>query len=651
MAPSDRQTQFQVSEGAYLVLAALNIVLFSGLSMAVHGYAIVGQGTNQISQLPIVLRALDPGYLPNDWYVNQMGGFSARQVFALVVSGLAKVVDLPNAYLLLQWSSVAMVGFVTFFVTRTVFRGDRVACLLASLLALVLVPFTLGNDFVLVTVRNGLVPLSLAQPMVLLAVAFALSDRPVLCGLLAATAALFQPLAGTIAGLLCLVTLLLLEFSGLRRSIDLHGGTRAIRLVRIAAGFGPIALVAAMWALKHQSQISDESLINIVAYVRNPHHFLPSGFGLGGYLKAVTFLFGFALVLDTWRRTGMTSTLLKRDRHLSFMLVYAALLLVLCLAGYVFVELVPVKEIVVLQAFRHLPVLLWFAIIVTALVTTQVLNKLTGFKRALCCCLLVMGNRGVEPFVFATGGALTRSWMTGGNRLVTRASFVVTPFLLVCGLVYVGYKWPVNIPFKEIALTVVLGIVTFMSVASSRIVSRSALFVVPVIFVAGVSLFQGVVPVPGVQSALRDNLKFNVTFDDVAADPRNTADFQSLVDLGAFARDHLPADTIVLTPPNFGAFRIFARRAIVMDFKSWIFHDPGLWLGRLTDVYGRGGGRLGFALRDELVRSYADISDQKIRQVADKYGAGYAILHRSTRTDFPILFSTDLHKIARLRQP
>lgn len=651
MAPSDQQTQFQVSEGAYLVLAALNIVLFSGLSMAADGYSFLGQGTNQISQLPIVLRALDPGYLSNDWYVNQMDGFSARQVFALVVSGLAKVIGLSYAYLFLQWSSGVMVGLVTFFVTRAVFRGDRVACLLASLLVLVLNPFVLGSPFSLVTVRGGLVPLSLAQPLFLLALVFALCDRPVLCGLLAATAALFQPLAGTIVGLFCLVTLLLLEFSGIRRSTGLYGRTRAMRLIRIAAGFGPIALVAAMWAVKHQSQISDESLINIIAYVRNPHHFLPSVFGLGSYLKAVTFLFGFALVLDTWRQTGMTGMPLEPDRRLRFVLVYSALLLVLCLAGYVFVELVPVKEIVVLQAFRHLPVMLWFAIIVTALVTAQVLNRLTGIKRAVCCCLLVMGNKGIEPFAFAVGGALARFWMAGGNRLVTRVSFVVITFLLVCGLVYVGYKWPVEIPFKDTALTVVLGIVIFMSVASSRFVSQSALFVIPVIFVAGISIFHGVVPVPGVRSALRDNVMFNITLDDVAADPRNTADYQSLVDLGAFARNHLPADTIVLTPPNFGAFRIFARRAIVMDFKSWVFHDPGLWLRRLTDVYGRGGDRLGFAFRNELVRSYADISDQKLREVADEYGASYAVLHRSTNTDFPVLFSTDLHKIVRLPRP
>ncbi|MDJ0949069.1 MAG: hypothetical protein QNJ94_09125 [Alphaproteobacteria bacterium] len=650
MTSSEHDTQGGLSERRFLVLALLNLVLLSGLSIAVQGHHLINEGSNQISQLPIVLRTLDPGYLAHDWYVNQMGGFSARKVFALLVAGFAQITGLAAAYLILNWASVAAVGIVTFFVTRHVFGGDRIACLMAGLLVVVLSPFTLGNVQSVVNIYNGLVPESLAKPLILAAVACALCGRPVLCGMFAALAALFQPLVGTVAGVLSLVTLLLMEFARPSERIGPRDGTRRGRLLRIAAGAGLLAMVAFFWAVTHQSDVSDELFVQIVAYVRNPHHFLPSTFGTANYLKAAIFLLGSILVLHLWRRSRAPDPAGQRRGLCLFMVVYAVLLLGLCVAGYVFVELRPVKEIAALQAFRHLFVWLWFTIIVLSLVTAELLPRFSGIVRARNRRPLLTRSKGVSPFPPAAAGVYARRWIDRDGRAEKLVILVAGALLLLLlgGLVLGARRWSLSVPYDEFALAGVVGVVVLMFAARSRRVSRAGLWVIPAFLVAGVMTVHGLIPLAPLQRLLNETVRVNVTLEQVAADPRNSPEFRSLVELSAFAKDRLPADAIVLTPPDFGSFRVFAERAIVVDFKSWVFHDPVAWFERLTDVYGPLGHSLGFRLRDDLNRAYADITDRRLSKVAERYGARFAVLDRSTDSEFPVLFETDRHKLVRL---
>jgi hypothetical protein len=109
------------------------------------------------------------------------------------------------------------------------------------------------------------------------------------------------------------------------------------------------------------------------------------------------------------------------------------------------------------------------------------------------------------------------------------------------------------------------------------------------------------------------------TLESVAKDARRRD--KTLVDLtqlANFAKTSVRADAVVLTPPNFGAFRVFAERAIVVDFKAWAFGNPTVWRERLTGVYGDFGDARGFELMAYLDEAYREIDDGGMARIAER---------------------------------
>jgi hypothetical protein len=142
----------------------------------------------------------------------------------------------------------------------------------------------------------------------------------------------------------------------------------------------------------------------------------------------------------------------------------------------------------------------------------------------------------------------------------------------------------------------------------------------------------------------------NGTFERVEEDARRqSAAFADLVRIAAYARDTLPQDAIVLTTPSFGAFRIFAERAIVVDYKCWTFRDPEAWYDRMRDVYGNFGIRRGQLLMQVLDRIYERIDDQKIDRIGETYGADFAVVSRGTATRHRTMFLGEAFKLVEIQ--
>ena len=123
------------------------VLLFSvliGLMATLWGYR-YGDG-NQIEQLPIVMRALNPAYLPNDFFTNATQDFGPRALFADFVAGLARGVTrlqskdpasqgqaaLPGVYLGLTILANAAIAFITARMGRDLFDGSELAGLAAA---------------------------------------------------------------------------------------------------------------------------------------------------------------------------------------------------------------------------------------------------------------------------------------------------------------------------------------------------------------------------------------------------------------------------------------------------------------------------------------------------------------------------------------
>jgi hypothetical protein len=131
-----------------------------------------------------------------------------------------------------------------------------------------------------------------------------------------------------------------------------------------------------------------------------------------------------------------------------------------------------------------------------------------------------------------------------------------------------------------------------------------------------------------------------LSLDDVRGDESDAA---------RWVREHLDADAVFLAPPDFGAFRLLARRALVVDWKAIPFETLAMreWRERIRFCYGEVAAG-GFAARDELQRGYLGITDAKLDAIRDRYGASFAILHAETPTRRSSIFANATYQIVAL---
>src|SRR5262249_39165922 len=106
---------------------------------------------------------------------------------------------------------------------------------------------------------------------------------------------------------------------------------------------------------------------------------------------------------------------------------------------------------------------------------------------------------------------------------------------------------------------------------------------------------------------------------------------------------------VLLTPPSFGLLRLLAERSLVVDFKLFPFGDRDMvsWFERLRDCYGQVASQ-GFDAAVEMDRHYHRIPDARLADIHRKYGASHAVLYAATRTNYPVLASTETLKLVTL---
>jgi len=335
-------------------LAQLQIVLFAlaaGLLAGVVGYQF-GVG-DQIEELPIVLRAIDPTYLPGDFFLSASAAFNPRLFFAAFIAFLAR------------WASVEIVFFVLTVLVHVALAGvsglaahdlfkSRAAAFIAMVFVLTIPAHAPGSAALLI--KSHLTPAVNATPLVLLAIWALLRRKIVLSALLAATAAMLHPLLGLEGGG---VILLAFVFHAV------YDGTLFQRriLLRLFIAALPLAIVMGVWwfQVRGLERIPDEQFINILAYFRNPHHYVPSLFNPWGFVPfVIALIVGFAAW--RWHRREMYD---KRYQSNIIALLISSILS-MCVAGYVFVELIPVRIVVMAQIFRMLSVVYWLLFLLLA---------------------------------------------------------------------------------------------------------------------------------------------------------------------------------------------------------------------------------------------------------------------------------------------
>lgn len=624
--PADRRARSEIAVNGNDVVLALLLALLS-TSLAYR----FGTG-NQLEQIPLILRQLDPSYLVNDYFVSTSVEFGPRVYFAKLLAGVCQVLPLPWAYGAFTFLSDLALIAVTQWAARSIVGADRLGGAIASVLALGVSSFHLGDA---TQIRYEVFqPASLAIPGALWAVGLGLRGRPILAAVVASISSLPHPLYGVQAGAIALGTaffVLLLAPKDRGASVNERQGRPTSLAWRSALGKTAVgaavlgASIAVFWWLPYRAVnagavLSDAEFFEILARFRSPHHYLPSHFRPADYITAGLFVVATGLALERWsRRVSPRAAVL-------FLLPMLAALAG-CLAGTAFTELWPIRAVVTLQPFRLLSILKWMGYLLFGwLLASYWQRPPNALARPLVAASL-LSTGGTHPLVTAASLFLIRLQDSRWFRVSQKITIAVM-------VVAAGFLWLMFGSRKEgIYLVTALGLVVAFS--QVRRTLKAAATLVATTFVLGLALNRegaGDVDLPSVVPVYS------------LADHRDMR-----AETARAAAKHTPPDAVFVTPPAFGVLRIIGERALVVDFKLLPLQDEGMreWRDRIRVVYGevQGGG---FTALHALEQAYRATTDVHLRELRDRYGATHAVLYSDTPTAMPVLYVNDSYRIVAL---
>lgn len=542
---------------------------------------------NHIEQLPIVMRFRDSEFLKNDFFVNESSGPGPRYFYALTLGNLSKIFPLEYLYFTLTMLANTAVAWITMKTSQVIFKQNVFTAALSAVLVFAVKPFNLGEDNY---IYHSLVPAVLALPFSLTAIQKGLQGKAIWAAVFTGVASIFHPLLGFETGG---IILLMLAIDWLRKNewadvVKLHKIKELMISGLVLLGFGIFTVFPMMGGEK----ISNAKFIELLAYFRHPHHYIPSSFGWLDYLAALSFLTAIIIIVLNWKdRT-------EEDRMIADkVLVLIAILLILCVCGYVFVELIPIRIITTLQTFRMLYILKWLgAILIAGFLSELVSKKGDLIEKGKLINLLFM-------FAFSAWLIITIS-----SDLISSAAFI---FWSVVAALFL---------FACEGRRIVFGLLLISAIVIAGLPSDPL----------------------NIQALVGDSLEIGaqISLDELDS---------PTIDIARFAAENLPKDAIVMAPPDMGILRTIGERAIVVDFDSFPFGDSAMmeWESRLITCYGETSEN-GFAAAQDLKEKYRLLDDVDLEELHEVYGFDYAVIYKEKRTSFPILYSNDYFKLIEI---
>lgn len=583
---------------------------------------------NHIEELPVVFRLLDASFAPRDFFVDAATEFGPRYYYSRIPAALGSVLPLSVVYALLTCLANSAMVLVTYLVARALFRGSGLAAMMACALVMGLEGRGIGLASYLH--RSTLNSSDLARPLALVALWAGIRRRPLICAAVAAIASLVHPLVGLQTGGIGLAT------AGLAAVVGLGGGRRSVRttlleLLRVGAavvGFG--AFMMFVWVLPQETTIGARQFVEIVAHYRNPHHYLPSTWPVEGYAALFCFLAASAISWRWWYNDAAT------DKSLAWrVLIPALIVLVLCLGGYLFVEVFPSRLWTTAQTFRLLFIVKWLGLIMVGGTIARCLKARAGLEGALPGWLMLLCSGLAQPFVMLLAHLVRLFRQRLRSVLSPRGIGLGIGAALAVAVVALMKYGSVH---ETVLLCLFAGLAFWFVLVPRRWYRFVFGAVVLCVAVAALGVYWYVAKPSELRSLTR--LRPVMTLTDIGG---------PAVQMAHFARRNTPEDAVFLTSPRSGRFRIVARRAIVVDFKSFPFQDWAMveWRRRLRDCYGEMK-HAGWPGAGELEDAYRHITDERLLFVAEKYGASYAVLYRWTETALPVVCQNIAFKIVKI---
>jgi hypothetical protein len=610
-------------------LAIVLLAILAGVMVTCQGYSF--GGGNQVDHLPQILHAMDGEYLPNDFLIKSMDGFAGRSFYIEFLAAMGRIIPLPWVFLILTFASNIATALVTGLAARDLF-GEW-----AGPIAICIVMAVAGIGLGEATSLRGseLSPQTFVVPLLIAALWAAMRGRPVLCGLAAGVATLFQPLLGLETGAIALAAIAVQHVVMNRKARPDALPERkwfAGFWPRMLAGGAVFGLFAALVVLPYWSsggRLPVEQFIQIAVQFRLPHHYVPSSFPARDFRHAAAFL---AAAGIAWGWLWAHDRALRRALTVAAFVV--AFILLSCVGGYIFVELIPTRIWTSLQTFRMMLIVKWLGMALIAGSVARLLQKAEAGEHVEAYALLLSS---IAPVSSAITYA---AWAAKGllRRLVALPPAAFGGMLLAVAVVF----WNGAVPSLRFGVLLFTGLLLCAAFAQPR---RTGQFAAAAFGAAMIALILLGFAFP--DNPARIITKQLATEPVLALDDLTSAEART----GRWARANTPEDAVFLTPPDWGQFRLTAERAIVVDFKAFVWAEPAMaeWYQRLVDCYGVPK-RVGFGARSEMDGNYRKITDKQILDVQRKYGIAYAVLYSGTTTAFPVVYEGSGMKIVRVEQ-
>lgn len=578
--------------------------------------------------LPLLYRALDSDYLPEDFFLNANArGFDPRRYFSLFVGAFLPFVSLARLYWWLTFLGNWAVAGATARAARIVFSGNALAPPFAA--ALVMSVPTVAWGSVSVLSIEYLTPNALAFALALWALVWLWEERFWLSGAALGCAALLHPLVGPECGALLFGTRIVLGLVwGVQSRIALLGG------MGLWLGLSAVQLLPYFAASGAEPGLSDAEFIRLYAYFRNPHHILPSYF--------------LADVQDRnagWYLLGLGLTVLylqyKNNPDKGLFLHVLSLLLglaVLAVAGWFFVEIRPLRLVATAQTFRLLYLAKWLILVLVGGVLAHWAH-LPGRRNRL----YALGGLATS-FVWVKLWGLVVLRFVFDRILALRLSYslrIVLELGLGLALLFAALCALYPLAFEQADLYVWLAFVLLLCLPGLlRLPIRAGFW--PAALLAGIQLgyWESQIRRPymhPVQAAFARQC-------DLDELPKTT------LDIARQLQALTPPRAQLIVPPGRSEWRFLAQRALVVEFKTYPFGGQALleWQQRLFDVYGYTE-KQGFdAVQWAFVPFYEYMHDAKLDALSQKYGADYAVLYSKTPTEKPVLYQNTEYKIVQI---
>lgn len=605
----DRSVFESPSSFVFLVCGLASLLFFC------HGHP--GFFINHTTHLPFLYFLEDPTLFSRDWYMQSFAPIQLRLFHLKLLEFTSMAVGLPWALIILSFGCYAALFAAFLAISRSLFLSIGPGVIFG-----VLVIWFRGLELGSNSFYDIFIPKSVALPMVFWSLYLILQKRVRFAGILLGCSCFFQP-AFALQYSVPLTIWLLLPGSPLSRR----------QIFTLLAFFIPIAVLRLL-LLQGQyfgpTGLSDETQIQLAAYLRHPHHMIPS-YWPAWSRRWIFIACALPFYLSYWLLSLRSDPKLK---HWGYLALITGILLAV---ATIFIEIFPIKSLILFQPFRSS--LLIYLVILMLLGHRLYLSFIDGSYWSQARVLLWIS--GITHFPTLIALLLVETLVVILERRVLKIHSAI--YAALAALLYLCTRVYFEIESLEYSLYWLAGISTLTFLIRQPKLQKIKLIkvamlgptVCAVLFICWLQT----------SSFLKDCSKgdnfSSQTCNRIAYKFRTSKTPLTVVErLGTWAHDNTERDALFMIPPKMhgDGFRLWSKRSVLFTTKFFPYNPAGLvkWQKLLFEMYGVSdlespdGAEVvdkifsDYGLKD-VNRAFHALSAEQILDLADRYEVNYIV--------------------------